>query len=52
MQMIDMKEIGKKSNQNPGYLFYPYIRILEIKLPVKFSHMDKLGNPVFKKNSF
>jgi hypothetical protein len=45
-----MIKIGKKTNQYSGFVFYPYIKILEVHLPVKFSHVDKSGKSIFKKN--
>ncbi|MEK6829110.1 MAG: hypothetical protein AABY15_03205 [Nanoarchaeota archaeon] len=42
--------IGKKGkNEFNGCVFYPYIPILSIKLPVVFIGFDDKNQPIFKK---
>ena len=40
--------IGRKENTNSGYVFYPYITILELHLPIKLVRFDN-NQPVFTK---
>ena len=41
--------IGKKGNADSGYIFYPYIKVLEIKLSITFKEFDVEGKPIFIK---
>ena len=47
--MNDKILIGKKGNVDRGYMFYPYIKVLEIKLPISFKEFDVEGKPIFIK---
>ena len=49
--MNDKILIGKKGNVDRGYIFYPYIKVLEIKLPISFKEFDVEGKPIFIKNN-
>ena len=43
--------IGKKGNDMlSGYIFYPYIKILDIRLPLKMVSWNN-GNPIFTKQT-
>ena len=44
--------IGTKGKLNTGYVFYPYIKAFELKLPLKFEKFDSNGNPIFTKTSY
>jgi hypothetical protein len=47
-----MKEIGRKGkNQSSGFIFFPYIKVLEFSLPLKLLRIDKDLGPIFKKIS-
>ena len=41
--------IGKKGKSDNGYVFAPYIKILELHLPIKFVGLDEKGQPIFIK---
>jgi hypothetical protein len=41
--------IGTKGKSDSGYVFYPYIKVFEFKLPLKFEKLDSKGNPIFTK---
>lgn len=41
--------IGTKGKSYNGYVFCPYIKISELKLPLKFEKLDSKGNPIFTK---
>ena len=47
--MNDKILIGKKGNVDRGYMFYPYIKVLEMKLPISFKEFDVEGKPIFIK---
>ena len=49
--MNDKILIGKKGNVDSGYMIYPYIKVLEIKLPILFKEFDVEGKPIFIKNN-
>jgi hypothetical protein len=49
--MNDKILIGKKGNVDRGYMFYPYIKVLEMKLPILFKEFDVEGKPIFIKNN-
>ena len=48
--MNDKILIGKKDNVDRGYMFYPYIKVLEFKLPILFKEFDVERKPIFIKN--
>ena len=41
--------IGTKGKSETGLVFYPYIKVFEIKLPLKFKEFDATGKPIFIK---
>jgi hypothetical protein len=41
-------KIGTKGKDN-GIMFYPYIPVFELLLPLKFIRLDKNNQPVFTK---
>jgi hypothetical protein len=47
--MNDKILIGKKEKSDNGYVFTPYIKILELHLPIKFVRLDEKGQPIFIK---
>jgi hypothetical protein len=47
--MNDKIVIGTKGKSDSGYVFYPYIKVFELKLPLKFEKLDSKGNPIFTK---
>lgn len=47
--MNDKIVIGTKGKSYNGYAFYPYIKVFECKLPLKFEKFDSKGNPIFTK---
>ena len=47
--MSDKILIGKKGNVYKGCVFYPYIKVFEIKLPISFKEFDAGGKPIFIK---
>jgi hypothetical protein len=47
--MSDKIVIGKKEKSDSGYVFYPYIKVFELILPLKFKRLDSKGNPIFTK---
>jgi hypothetical protein len=47
--MNDKIVIGTKGKSDSGYVFYPYIKVFEFKLPLKFEKLDSKGNPIFTK---
>lgn len=41
--------IGTKGKSETGFVFSPYIKVLEMKLPLKFKEFDATGKPIFIK---
>ena len=41
--------LGKKGNQDSGYVYYPYLTISKFMLPIKLVRIDKDKGPVFTK---
>ena len=41
--------IATKGKSETGLVFYPYIKVFEIKLPLKFKEFDATGKPIFIK---
>ena len=41
--------VGYKGKGETGFVFYPYIKVLEMKLPLKFKEFDATGKPIFIK---
>jgi hypothetical protein len=41
-------KIGTKGKDS-GFMFYPYIPIIKLSLPLKFIGLDKNNQPVFTK---
>jgi hypothetical protein len=41
--------IGTKGKSDTGFVFYPYIKVLEMKLPLKSKEFDSRGKPIFIK---
>jgi hypothetical protein len=45
-----MIKIGKKGkDQYNGFVFYPYIKVVEFSLPLELIKIDKDHGPIFKK---
>jgi hypothetical protein len=47
--MNDKIVIGTKGKSDNGYVFYPYIKVFELKLPLKFKKLDSKVIPIFTK---
>lgn len=41
--------VGKKENQNTGLIFYPYLTVLKLRLPLMLVGIDKDKGPIFTK---
>lgn len=41
-------KIGVKG-KDCGFMFYPYINVLTLKLPLKFIGLDKNNKPIYRK---